>query len=175
MKYRFLLVSLIFGPALQARTNSWDDSAISVQFNKLTEIEFNINKVDRSFTTLAFEAYVQDKTFLPIEALSKSKDYCRFTLNIHAGLENYGPDSIGLTFDSSYKQLFEEEMVLGEHKIFENDTPKIRTVIWGSKGSTPGFQWITCFSHDLNKNPTLENIFPENMIVRVQITSGTSF
>lgn len=174
MKYRFLLVSLIFGPALQARANSWNSSAVSVQFNNLTEVEFNINEVARSFTRFAFEAYVQDKTFLPIEALSENKDYCRLTLNIQTELGNNGSASVALKFDSSYNQLFEEEMVLGEHRSFENDTPKIRTVIWGSKGATPGIQWVTCFSHDLNKNPQLENIFPDNMIVRVLRTSGAS-
>jgi hypothetical protein len=167
MKYWFLFVSLIFGPALQAQTNSWDGTAISVQFNNLTEVEFSINEVERSFTRYAFEAYVQDKTFLPIEALSENKDYCRLTLNIKTELGNYSSAGVSVKFDSSYNQLFEEEMVLGEHKIFENDTPKIRTVIWGTKGATPVLQGVTCFSQDLNKNPQLEKIFPDTMNVRV--------
>jgi len=167
MKYWFLLMSLIFGPALQARTNSWDGAAISVQFNNLTEVEFSINEVERSFARFAFEAYVQDKTFLSIEALSENKDYCRLTLNIQTELGNYSSAGVSVKFNSSYNQIFEEEMVLGEHKIFENDTPKIRTVIWGTKGATPVLQWVTCFSQDLNKNPQLEKIFPDTMNVRV--------
>lgn len=167
MKYWFLLISLIFGPALQARTNSWEGTAISVQFNNLTEVKFSINEVERSFTRYAFEAYVQDKAFLPIESLSENKDYCRLTLNIQTELGNDGSSDISVKFNSSYNQLFEEEMVFGEHIIFENDTPKIRTVIWRAKGATPSLQWVTCFSHDLNKNPQLEKIFPDTMSVRV--------
>jgi hypothetical protein len=167
MKYWFIVVSLFFGPALQAQTNSWDGTAVSIQFNNLTEIDFNINEIESSFTRYAFEAYVQDKTFLPVEALSENRDYCRLTLNIKTELGSYGSPGVSVKFDSSYNQQFKEEMVLGEHRSFETDTPKIRTVVWGAKGATPGIQWVTCFSQDLNKNPHLEKIFPDTMNVRI--------
>lgn len=167
MKYGFLLLSLIFSTTLQARVNSWEGSTISVQFNSLTEVDFNVNEITNSFSRYAFEAYVQDKTFLPIEALSENKDYCRLTLNLETNRINNGPARVSVMFDSSYNQLYYSELVLGEHISFENDTPKIKTVVWSTRKGTSMIRHVSCFSQDLNQNLQLERIFPDTLDVRV--------